>query len=243
MARDQVQPQHHRTSAPLPPTTTESQHRSPARRPFAVRPLFHLVRAAAGAVISVMSAPAKERLLQLYQASARVFNQNWNPTGARTGAKILRLRPLGPAVKDYYPARRVTLRDFRKAWPEWCFPDEDEYHRVLNVERTKARGKEEEVEGECSCRRESMNGWEEDGVGRDLLRRYWRSLYDTGNPGVETSCTDGSFGTGINSASLVWVFVTKAPGEITVRLLVLLVSLKGLYQIPPEISCQPLIER
>ena len=67
--------------------------------------------------------------------TAKIFNTTFNPTGIRTGNKILRQRLKGPALAEYYPPRKVTIKDMRKLWPDMDFIDEDEEQRVANVER------------------------------------------------------------------------------------------------------------
>lgn len=69
------------------------------------------------------------------QLGSQIFNTTFNPTGLRTGNKILRQRLKGPALADYYLKRGPTIKDMRKLWPDMRFPDEEEDQRVIAVER------------------------------------------------------------------------------------------------------------
>ncbi|KAI5819092.1 mitochondrial ribosomal subunit S27-domain-containing protein [Pyronema omphalodes] len=88
-----------------------------------------------------MASVARSRLLELKKLSASIFGTTFNPTGARTGNKILRQRLKGEALKDYYLPKLVSIKTFRKQWPDMDFVDEDEEMRLENVERAKSRGK------------------------------------------------------------------------------------------------------
>ncbi|KAF8245805.1 hypothetical protein K440DRAFT_645622 [Wilcoxina mikolae CBS 423.85] len=88
-----------------------------------------------------MASVPRTRLLQLRELSANIFNTTFNPTGVRTGNKVLRQRLKGQALLDYYPPRVATIKDMRKLWPGLDFVDEDEEQRVISVERAKIRGK------------------------------------------------------------------------------------------------------
>jgi hypothetical protein len=67
--------------------------------------------------------------------TASIFGTTFNPTGARTGNKILRQRLKGEALKDYYLPKLVSIKMLRKQWPDMDFVDEDEEMRLENVER------------------------------------------------------------------------------------------------------------
>ncbi|KAF8468422.1 mitochondrial ribosomal subunit S27-domain-containing protein [Kalaharituber pfeilii] len=85
--------------------------------------------------------PSRERLLQLAKVSCRLFNTTFNPTGVRTGTKILRQRLRGPVVRDYYPKQLVSIKDLKRVFPDRTFIDEDEVVRLEDVQVAKIRGK------------------------------------------------------------------------------------------------------
>ncbi|KAI4099642.1 MAG: hypothetical protein L6R37_005873 [Teloschistes peruensis] len=65
----------------------------------------------------------------------------FNPTGTRTGNKILRQRLKGPSVASYYPRRAATIKDLTKLYPDLETWDEDEEERLEFLAYKKARGK------------------------------------------------------------------------------------------------------
>ncbi|KAF8454964.1 mitochondrial ribosomal subunit S27-domain-containing protein, partial [Terfezia claveryi] len=78
--------------------------------------------------------PSRARLLELAKTSCRIFSTTFNPTGARTGNKILRQRLRGPNIVDYYPKRMVGIADLRRIWPDRVFIDEAEVMRLEDVQ-------------------------------------------------------------------------------------------------------------
>ncbi|AMD18653.1 HBL249Cp [Eremothecium sinecaudum] len=88
-----------------------------------------------------MSVP-KERLLKVAKLSAQIFDENFNPTGIRTGASILSKRLKGPAIVDYYGNTEfIKLKQLNQLFPGVKFTDEAEDYRVQMVEQRKRRGK------------------------------------------------------------------------------------------------------
>ncbi|KAJ6256615.1 hypothetical protein Dda_8480 [Drechslerella dactyloides] len=86
-------------------------------------------------------ATARSRILDLMRVSCRLFNTTFNPTGERTGNKILRARLKGPSLAQYYPKDYLTIKQFRRGFPELAISDEKEEYRVQQVEDKKLRGK------------------------------------------------------------------------------------------------------
>ncbi|RKP12412.1 mitochondrial ribosomal subunit S27-domain-containing protein, partial [Piptocephalis cylindrospora] len=93
----------------------------------------------------VMSA---SRRMQAAELSARIFSQVWNPTGVRTGNKVLRQRPRAEHVLSYYPKPAVNFKEFREflnadvcAWSGSPIVDVDEAERVEKLDRARRRGK------------------------------------------------------------------------------------------------------
>ncbi|AGO13475.1 AaceriACL141Cp [[Ashbya] aceris (nom. inval.)] len=88
-----------------------------------------------------MSIP-KERLQQVAQISARIFDQCYNPSGARIGTKILTKRLRGPAMVQYYGNPDVLrFRQLKSLYPGFKFIDEEEQYRLQMVDSRKRRGK------------------------------------------------------------------------------------------------------
>lgn len=113
------------------PTNNQPQSRnngiSPARPPAPIPPGSPALPSLSPARILTVVAVRK--------LTAKIFNTTFNPTGIRTGNKILRQRLKGPALAEYYPPRKATIKDMRRLWPDMDFVDEDEEQRVANVER------------------------------------------------------------------------------------------------------------
>ncbi|KAF3926650.1 hypothetical protein ABW21_db0200654 [Orbilia brochopaga] len=86
-------------------------------------------------------ATARSRILDLMRVSCRIFNTTFNPTGERTGNKILRQRLRGPSLLQYYPKDYLTIKQFQRGFPELAISDEKEEYRVQQVEDHKLRGK------------------------------------------------------------------------------------------------------
>ncbi|CAG57968.1 uncharacterized protein GVI51_B02145 [Nakaseomyces glabratus] len=88
-----------------------------------------------------MSIP-KSRLLAVAELSAKIFDQGFNPSGARTGAKILSQRLKGPAVSSYYGNPDfVKFRTIRKLYSDIPMSDPEEDYRLMMVSARKRRGK------------------------------------------------------------------------------------------------------
>lgn len=60
--------------------------------------------------------PSKERLLEVLKLSKSIFRETFNPTNARTGAKVLRQRLKGDLIRSYYKPNfpELTLRYMNK---------------------------------------------------------------------------------------------------------------------------------
>lgn len=84
----------------------------------------------------------KERLLKLYGLSAKIFEQNFNPTGVRTGSHILSKRLKGPAVAGYYGNPDwIKFKNLSTLFPDVDFVDPVEQYRLNKVSDLKRRGK------------------------------------------------------------------------------------------------------
>lgn len=105
--------------------------------------LLHNLISLRGSTASIfqMSAP-KSRLLQLAKVSAKIFDQNFNPTNARTGAKILAQRLKGPTLANYYGNPDfIKFTHLKKLYPGYNFVDESEEYRLTMIDLRKRRGK------------------------------------------------------------------------------------------------------
>ncbi|CCK71122.1 mitochondrial 37S ribosomal protein mS33 KNAG_0G00660 [Huiozyma naganishii CBS 8797] len=88
-----------------------------------------------------MSVP-RQRLAKLYELSAKIFDQNFNPGRVRTGSKILSQRLKGPSVANYYGNPDfIKFRNLKSLFPGTEFIDPDEQYRLMKVEGLKRRGK------------------------------------------------------------------------------------------------------
>ncbi|CEP63143.1 mitochondrial 37S ribosomal protein mS33 LALA0_S07e03356g [Lachancea lanzarotensis] len=88
-----------------------------------------------------MSIP-KQRLLQVASLSARIFNENFNPTAARNGGKILSKRLKGASIAGYYGNPDfLKFKHLKTLYPEFQFTDEQEEYRLSMNEARKRRGK------------------------------------------------------------------------------------------------------
>lgn len=84
----------------------------------------------------------KSRLLKLAEVSAKIFDQNFNPTNARTGAKILSQRLKGPSIAKYYGNPDfLKFKHLKKLYPGMNFVDEEEQYRLTMIDLRKRRGK------------------------------------------------------------------------------------------------------
>ncbi|MCJ1483083.1 mitochondral 37S ribosomal protein S27 [Schaereria dolodes] len=84
---------------------------------------------------------ARSRVLDLMKVQCRIFSTTYNPERIRTGNKILRQRLKGPTLVDYYPRRTATIKDLRKAYPDFETWDDDEEERLDAVELAQTRNK------------------------------------------------------------------------------------------------------
>ena len=83
-----------------------------------------------------------ERLLKLYELSAKIFDQNFNPTGVRTGSHILSKRLKGPSVASYYGNPDwIKFKNLSTLFPDVHFVDPVEQYRLDKVSDLKRRGK------------------------------------------------------------------------------------------------------
>lgn len=90
---------------------------------------------------NTMSVP-KNRLMKLYEVSAKIFDQNFNAAGTRTGAKILAKRLKGPSVANYYGNPDfIKFKNLKTLFPDSEYIDEEEHYRLTKVEGKKRRGK------------------------------------------------------------------------------------------------------
>lgn len=85
---------------------------------------------------------SKARLLKVAEISAKIFDQNFNPTNARTGSKILSQRLKGPTIAGYYGNPDfLKFRHLKTLYPGFQFVDLEEEYRLSMVEARKRRGK------------------------------------------------------------------------------------------------------
>lgn len=88
-----------------------------------------------------MSVP-KARLLKLAEISAKIFDQSFNPSGVRTGSKVLSRRLKGPSVAGYYGNPDfLKFKHLKTLFPDTSFIDEQEEYRLSKIEGLKRRGK------------------------------------------------------------------------------------------------------
>lgn len=88
-----------------------------------------------------MSVP-KKRLLKLAELSAKIFDQNFNPSAARTGSKILSTRLKGESIASYYGNPDfIKFKHLKTLYPGVQFFDEEEDYRLMKVAQRKRRGK------------------------------------------------------------------------------------------------------
>ena len=84
----------------------------------------------------------KARLLKVAELSAKIFDQNFNPSGIRTGSKILNERLKGPSVASYYGNPDILkFRHLKTLYTDIEFVDLEEQYRLSMVEAKKRRGK------------------------------------------------------------------------------------------------------
>lgn len=88
-----------------------------------------------------MSIP-KSRLLKIANLSAKIFDENFNPTATRTGSKILSKRLKGPSIVGYYGNPDfLKFKHLKTLYPGFSFADQQEEYRLLMNEARKRRGK------------------------------------------------------------------------------------------------------
>lgn len=86
-------------------------------------------------------APSSSAVWSLKALQAKVFGTTYNPTQARTGAKVLRQRLQGPSMLAYYPPT-VNFRAIQKLVSGLGrLQDVRETQRLKDVERKKMLGK------------------------------------------------------------------------------------------------------
>ncbi|KAN0060982.1 mitochondral 37S ribosomal protein S27 [Thecaphora frezii] len=101
-------------------------------------------------------APSTTALSSLKALQSKVFGTTYNPTMARTGAKVLRQRLQGPSMLAYYPPT-LNFRALEKLVPGLGrLQDPRELQRLKDVERKKMLGKGPPKKGEG--RRAAMKG-------------------------------------------------------------------------------------
>ncbi|KAL6943225.1 hypothetical protein ACO0RG_002215 [Hanseniaspora osmophila] len=95
-----------------------------------------------------MSSPLKLKALKIAELSAKVFDQNFNPSCARAGSKYLSQRLKGPAVVQYYgdpdfPKGTHIKKRIEEdlGYPHVKLFNSDEQYRVDAAMRKRKRGK------------------------------------------------------------------------------------------------------
>lgn len=84
----------------------------------------------------------KNRLMAIAELSAKIFDHNFNPTGVRTGGKILAQRLKGPAIANYYGNPDfIKFRTVKKLYSDIPMSDPSEDYRLMMVSARKRRGK------------------------------------------------------------------------------------------------------
>lgn len=81
---------------------------------------------------------SSKHLLAKFQALAKIrseiFGTNFNPDGARTGAKVLRKKLVGPTIANYYNnPDMIKFKHLKKLFPQFSFVNEDEEYRLTMV--------------------------------------------------------------------------------------------------------------
>jgi len=77
----------------------------------------------------------------LAQLTARIFNHSYNPSGVRTGNKILRQRLIGPTITNWYPKNLIKLNEITELFPGFKLVDLQEKQRLDDIARLRKRGK------------------------------------------------------------------------------------------------------
>ena len=79
---------------------------------------------------STMSVP-KSRIMKLAALSAKIFDENFNPTAVRTGGKILSQRLKGPSIVNYYGNPDfLKFKHLKTLYPGFNFADQGEDYRL-----------------------------------------------------------------------------------------------------------------
>lgn len=108
--------------------------------------------------IAMKVAPSSSGVSALKALQCKVFGTTYNPTQARTGAKVLRQRLQGPSMLAYYPPT-VNLRAIEKLAPGLGrLKDVREIQREKDVERKKMLGKGPPKKGKSAPRSHRING-------------------------------------------------------------------------------------
>ncbi|CAG8684734.1 4679_t:CDS:2, partial [Acaulospora colombiana] len=84
------------------------------------------------------SSPSKILLARL---TAQIFNHSYNPSGVRTGNKILRQRLIGPTITNWYPKHLIKLSEITELFPGFKLVDLEEKQRLEDIARLRKRGK------------------------------------------------------------------------------------------------------
>ncbi|SCV00073.1 LAMI_0G02718g1_1 [Lachancea mirantina] len=85
---------------------------------------------------------SKTQLLKLAEISAKIFDQNFNPSCNRTGSKILSKRLKGSSVAGYYGNPDfLKFKHLKTLYSEFNFVDKDEEYRLMMIEAKRRRGK------------------------------------------------------------------------------------------------------
>lgn len=119
---------------------------------------------------SMKVAPSSSAVSSLKALQAKVFGTTYNPTHARTGAKVLRQRLQGPSMLAYYPPT-VNFRSLEKIAPGLGrLQDIREIQREKDVERKKMLGKGPPKKGKFRriCRHSMRQMKEEEATSRCL---------------------------------------------------------------------------
>lgn len=99
---------------------------------------------AKNAVKQILSAPSKDKLIQLRQLQCQVFKETYNPNNIRTGAKILRAPLRGQTLANYYgPSDFPSIAKVARSLstPDFTVINAPEVYRAERVEDLKRRGK------------------------------------------------------------------------------------------------------
>ncbi|EJU05850.1 hypothetical protein DACRYDRAFT_62542 [Dacryopinax primogenitus] len=81
------------------------------------------------------------KMRQLARLRSTIFDTSYNPSSARTGAKYIRRRLLGPAMVRYYP-QKIDMKLVKAlAWDmDLLDPAEEERREDREMERRRGKG-------------------------------------------------------------------------------------------------------